>query len=48
MAVTYLDQEIESLVQERKPAPADWRNRIRLKPKRGHDDRRATFSRSGK
>ena len=36
MAVTYLDQEIESLVQERKPAPADWRNRIslrgRLKP----------------
>ena len=38
MAVTYLDQEIESLVQERKPAPADWRNRIRLKPKRGHDE----------
>ena len=38
MAVTYLDQEIESLIQERKPAPADWRNRIRLKPKRGHDE----------
>ena len=38
MAVTYLDQEIESLIQERKPAPSDWRNRIRLKPKRGHDE----------
>ena len=38
MAITYLDQEIELLVQERKPAPADWRNRIRLKPKRGHDE----------
>lgn len=38
MAVTYLDQEIKLLVQERKPAPADWRNRIRLKPKRGHDE----------
>ncbi len=35
MAVTYLDQKIDSLVQERKPASADWRNRIRLKPKRG-------------
>ena len=26
------------LVQERKPLPADWRNRTRLKPKRGHDE----------
>ena len=31
MAVTYLDQEIESLVQERKSAPDDWRRRIRLR-----------------
>ena len=38
MAATYLDQEIESLVQERKIGPADWRNRTRLKPKRGHDE----------
>ena len=38
MAVTYLDQEIEQLIQERKPAPADWSNRIRLKPKRGHNE----------
>ena len=38
MAVTYLDQEIESFIQERKLVPADWRNRIRLRPKRGHDE----------
>ena len=38
MAVAYLDQEIESLVQEHKPAPADWRNRTRLRPKRGHEE----------
>ena len=38
MAVTYSDQEIELLVQERKPAPADWHNRIRLSPKRGHSE----------
>ncbi len=38
MAVTYSDQEIASLKQERKPAPADWGNRIRLRPKRGRDE----------
>ena len=38
MAVTYLDQEVESLVRERKPVPSDWRNRIRLKSKRGHQE----------
>ena len=38
MPVTYLDQEIVSLVQERKLLPVDWRNRIRLRPKRGHDE----------
>ena len=38
MAVTYLDQEIQSLVQEHKLLPVDWRNRIRLRPKRGHDE----------
>ena len=36
MAIIYSDQEIATLVQERKPLPADWRNRARLKPKRGH------------
>ena len=36
MPVTYLDHEIDSLVQERKSAPADWNNRIRLRLKRGH------------
>lgn len=39
MAGTYSDQEIMALVQERKPLPTDWRNRIRLCPKRGHDER---------
>ena len=38
MAVTYSDQEIAALLQERKPLPADWRNRVRLKPKRGHSE----------
>lgn len=39
MAATYSDQEIAKLLQERKPLPADWRNRARLRPKRGHDER---------
>lgn len=39
MAGTYSDSEIEALVQERKPLPADWRTRIRLRPKRGHKER---------
>ena len=36
MAITYSEREIATLVQERKPLPADWRNSMRLKPKRGH------------
>lgn len=39
MATTYSDQEIAALLKERKPLPADWRSRIRLRPKRGHDER---------
>ena len=39
MAGTYSDREIASLMEERKPLPPDWRNRIRLRPKRGHDER---------
>ena len=39
MPITYSDQEITSLVQERKPLPADWHARTRLKPKRGHRER---------
>ena len=39
MPVIYPDQDIESLVQEVKPAPADWHRRVRLRPKRGHDER---------
>lgn len=39
MAATYSDQEIATLVQESKGLPADWRNRVQLRPKRGHDQR---------
>ena len=39
MPVTYLDREIDSLVEERKSAPGDWNNRIRLRLKRGHRER---------
>ena len=38
MAITYSDQAIAALLQERKPLPGDWRNRARLKPKRGHSE----------
>ena len=38
MAVKYTDPEIEILLRECKPLPADWRNRTRLKPKRGHHE----------
>lgn len=39
MAGTYSDPEIAALVLERKPLPDDWRNRIQLRPKRGHHER---------
>ena len=39
MAATYSDREIETLIKEHKSLPVDWRNRIRLRPKRGHDER---------
>ena len=39
MAVTYLDHEIESLVREEKLVPGDWQNVVRLRPKRGHNER---------
>ena len=38
MAVIYTDNEIAALIQERKPLPANWRDRTRLKAKRGHDE----------
>ena len=34
MAITYLDQRIELLLQERKSVPANWGDRIRLRSKR--------------
>lgn len=39
MMAAYSDEEIESLVQERKLVPADWRKRIRLVQKPGHRER---------
>lgn len=39
MAVTYTDAQIARLVAEEKPLPADWPQRFRRKPKRGHDER---------
>lgn len=39
MAGTYSDAQIAALVQERKPLPPDWRNRIQLHAKRGHSER---------
>jgi hypothetical protein len=38
MAGTYSDAEIADLIKERKPLPADWRSRMRLRPKRGHSE----------
>ena len=38
MSRTYSDQEIKSLMEERKSLPVDWRDRIRLRPKRGHEE----------
>lgn len=39
MVAAYSDEEIESLLSERKLVPADWRKRIRLAPKPGHRER---------
>lgn len=39
MAVTFTDDEIDALIKERKPLPANWRDLIRLKSKGGHDER---------
>lgn len=35
----YTDEEIGALLVERKTLSAEWRTRIRLRPKRGHDER---------
>ena len=38
MAVSYTDDQIDALVWERKPLPANWQERTRMKPKRGHTE----------
>lgn len=39
MTITYTDMEIGELIQEHKPLPVSWQKRIRLRPKRGHNER---------
>ena len=38
MAVVYSDSDISQLVAERKPLPQDWRARLRLRTKLGHEE----------
>ena len=38
MPVTCTDNQIDALIQERKPLPANWRDRTRMMAKRGHDE----------
>ena len=39
MSRTYSDSGIEELIAERKPLPPKWRDQMRLRPKRGHEER---------
>ncbi len=39
MAITYSEPDIVAFVQEPKPLSADWENRIKLRPKLGHNER---------
>ena len=39
MAKTYSDSEIEAFIAERKPLPPKWLDQLRLRPKRGHEER---------
>lgn len=36
MTIRLTDKDIERLIQEPKPVPADWRDRLTPRPKRGH------------
>lgn len=47
MAGRYSDAEIAALIQERKPLPADWRSKIRLRPKRGHSEKQLDVTGGG-
>ncbi len=39
MPVQLTDTEIEALIRERKPLPADYREHLQTKAKRGHKER---------
>ena len=39
MSLVFSDKQIALLVGERKPLSKDWRAQLRLRPKRGHEER---------
>lgn len=47
MAIRFTDQEIASLLGERKALPDDWRDRIRMSAKRGHKERQIDIDGAG-
>lgn len=47
MAGTYSDTEIGTLMRERKPLPEDWRRRVQLRSKRGHQERELEMAGDG-
>ncbi|HOE16069.1 MAG TPA: hypothetical protein PLX02_01475 [Syntrophorhabdaceae bacterium] len=38
MAVTLSDNDISRLIQEKKPLPVDFRTKMQIHPKRGHQE----------
>lgn len=44
MPVIYSDNEIDCLLAERKPLPSGWRERARLRSKRGHSELEIEFA----
>lgn len=44
MAITFSDQDITSLLLERKTLPTDWRKRTQIVAKRGHGERHLDIS----
>ena len=43
MANIFSDQEIDSLINENKPLPTDYRAKIQVRPKRGHKEQELNF-----
>jgi hypothetical protein len=47
MSKTFSDQEIAAMLQEPKPLDGDWRQKMTLRPKRGHKERDIGLAGSG-